>query len=137
MLARRILPVHDINKYTTGIFMYQCINDNIPELFDNFFQRNNIVHGHSTRQASDLHIPYARLDIRKSCLKVHGINLGNNILILVKQSPSLDIFKQWLWNYVIESKSVVQNESVTLSLDSIYYAFRKHTYFFCFFFNVL
>ena len=87
--------------------MYQCINDNIPEVFDNFFQRNNSVHGHNTRQADDLQVPYARLDIRKSCLKVHGANLWNNIPILVKQSASLDIFKQQLRNYLIESKSVV------------------------------
>ena len=69
MFARRILSVNDINDYMTGIFMYQCINDNIPEVFDNFFQRNRSVHGHNTRQADDLHVPYARLDTRKSCLK--------------------------------------------------------------------
>ena len=107
MFARRILSVNDINDYMTGIFMYQCINGNIPEVFDNFFQRNNSVHGHNTRQANDLHVPYARLDIRKSCLKVHGANLWNNIPVLVKQSPSLDIFKQRLRNYLIDSKSVV------------------------------
>ena len=87
--------------------MYQCINDNIPGVFDNFFQRNNCVHGHNTRQADDFHVPYARLDIRKSCLKVHGADLWNNIPVLVKPSPSLDIFKQQLRNYLTESKSVV------------------------------
>ena len=69
MFARRIHSVNDINNYMTGIFMYQCINGNIPEVFDNFFQRNNSVHGHNTRQADDLHVPYARLDIRKSVSK--------------------------------------------------------------------
>ena len=99
MFARRILSVNDINNYMTGIFMYQCINDNIPEVFDNFFQRNNSVHDHNTRQADDLHVPCAILEIRKSCLKVHGANLWNNIPVLVKQSPSLSIFKQRLRNY--------------------------------------
>ena len=107
MFARRILSVNDINNYMTGIFMYQCINGNIPEVFDNFFQRNNSVHGHNTRQADDLHVPYARWHIRKSCLKVHGDNLWNNVSLLVKQSPSLAIFKQRLRNYLIDSKSVV------------------------------
>ena len=44
--------------------MYQYINDNISEVFDNFFQSNRSVHGHNTRQADDLHVPYARLHIR-------------------------------------------------------------------------
>ena len=83
------------------------INDNIPEVFDNFFQMNNSVHGHNTRQADDLYVPYARLDIRKSCPKVHGVNLWNNIPIPVKQSPSLDVFKQQLRDYLIESRPVV------------------------------
>ena len=66
MFARRILSVTDINIYMSGIFMYQCLNCSMPKVFDDFFQRNSDVHGHNTRQANDLHVPYARLDIRKS-----------------------------------------------------------------------
>ena len=61
----------------TGIFMYQCINGNTPKVFDNFSQRNNTVqvHGHNTRQADDdLCVPYARLDILKTCLKVDSVS---------------------------------------------------------------
>ena len=48
MFASRILSVNDINNNMTGIFMYQCINGNTPEVCDNFFQRNNDVHSHDT-----------------------------------------------------------------------------------------
>ena len=35
--ARRILSVNEISKYMMGIFMYQCLNCSVPDLFDNFF----------------------------------------------------------------------------------------------------
>ena len=107
MFARRILSVTDINLYMSGIFMYQCLYCSIPRVFDDFFQRNNDVHGHNTRQANDLHVPYARLDIRKFYFKVHGANIWNNTPILTRQSPSLDVFKQRLRHHLIESKSIV------------------------------
>ena len=106
MFARRILSVTDINLYMSSIFMYQCLNCSIPKVFDDFFQRNNDVHGHNTRQANDLHVPCARLDIRKFCFKVHGANIWNNTPILIRQSPSVDVFKQRQWHHLIESKSI-------------------------------
>ena len=112
MFARRILSVTDINLYMSGIFMYQCLYCSIPRLSDDFFQRNNDVHGHNTRQANDLHVPYARLDIRKFCFKVHGANIWNNTPILIRQSPYLDILKQRLRYHLIESKSIATRVSM-------------------------
>ena len=109
MYAMRLLSVNDINQYMTAIFRYQCLHFNTPNVFNNFFQKNNTLHGHDTRQTDDLHVPYARLDIRKFCFKIHGANTWNNIPILIKQSPSLDVFKQRLRHHLIESKSVVHS----------------------------
>ena len=145
MFARRILSVTDINLYMSGIFMYQCLYCSIPRLFDDFFQRNNDVHGHNTRQANDLHVPYARLDIRKFCFKVHGANIWNSTSILIRQSPSLDVFKQRLRPHLIESKSIVHpavnwtvpmNETITYyptPYDDIEKAYNTFIFYFYFF----
>ena len=109
MFAMRLLSVNGINQYMTAILMYQCLHCNTPNVFNNFFQKNNTLHGHDTRQADHLHVPYARLDIRKFCFKIHGANTWNNIPIIIKQSPSLDVFKQRLRHHLIESKSVVHS----------------------------
>ena len=106
MFASRMLSVNDINNYMTGIFMYQCINGNTPEVFDICF-KGTMMCIVMTRNANDLHVPYARLDIRKTCIKVHGANTWNDIPIPIKQSPSLDVFKRQLRNYLIESKSAI------------------------------
>ena len=125
MFAGRILSVTDLNLYMSGVFMYQCLNCSIPKVFDDFFQRNNDVHGHNTRQANNLHVPYARLDIRKFCFKLHGAKFWNDTPILIRQSPSLDVFKLWLRHHLSESKSIVHpaanwtvpmNETITQHL---------------------
>ena len=94
MFAMRLLSVNDIKHYMTGIFMYQCLNCNTPQVFKDFFQENDILHGHDTRQSNDLHVPYARLNVRKFCFKIHGANTWNNIPILIKQWQSLDVKKK-------------------------------------------
>ena len=69
MFAMRLLSVNDINQYMTAIFMYQCLNCNTAQVFNDFFQKNNILHDHDTRQANDLHVPNARLNVRKFFLR--------------------------------------------------------------------
>ena len=106
MFAMRLLSVNDINQYMTAIFMYQCLNCITPQVFNDFFQKNNTLHDHDTRQSNDLHVPYARLTVRKFCFKIHGASTWNNIPILIKQSQSLDVFKKQLRHHLIGSKSI-------------------------------
>ena len=61
--ANKVLNIYDINDYIIGIFMYECLHGNIPDIFRNYFQRNTDVHDHNLRNVNDL--PYGRLDIRK------------------------------------------------------------------------
>ena len=37
-IAYRILDVTDINTYIFGIFMYDCMNENVPNSFQFFFR---------------------------------------------------------------------------------------------------
>ena len=91
--ANTILNVSDINDYIIGIFMYECLYGNIPDIFRNNFQRNADVHDPNVRNANDLHVPYGRLDIRKFSIKIAGANLWNSLSSLVKNSHSIHIFK--------------------------------------------
>ena len=79
MYANKMLSVTNINMYLTGIFMYQCVNKETPELFLNFFCTNSDFHDHDTRHAADLYVPYGRLDIRKFSIIIHGANVWNSI----------------------------------------------------------
>ena len=103
------LPAEYYRLMTSTItwLVYSCTSASmvIPPKYLTFFLRNNDVHGHDTRHANDLHVPYARLDIWKTFIKIHGANTWNDIPISIKQSPSLEVFKRQLRNYLTESKS--------------------------------
>ena len=103
MAANNLLSVTDINVYMTCIFAYQCLHDNIPN-FHIFYVYNSDIHAQNTRQASDLHVTHDRLDVRRASMKTHGANIWNSILLCVKESTSIEIFKQQLRKYLIDQK---------------------------------
>ena len=105
--ANKILNVSDINDYIIGIFMYECLYGNIPDIFRNYFQRNADVHDHNLRNANDLYVPYGRLDIRKFSIKIAGANLWNSLPPLIKNSQSIHIFKKNMRHYLIERKRYI------------------------------
>ena len=74
LTANRLTSLSNINMYMTCIFVYQCLNGSVPDIFNDFYTSNWNIHGRDTRQASDLHVPYWRLDIRQNSMKIHGAN---------------------------------------------------------------
>ena len=103
MAANNLLSVTDINVYMTCVIVYQCLHDNIPN-FHNSYVNNSDVHAQNTRQASDLHVTYDRLDVRRASMKTHGANIWNSISMCAKESTSIEIFKQRLRKYLIDQK---------------------------------
>ena len=104
IVANRILNVYDISSYISGILMYECMCDNVPSSLHDFFQTNNDVHSHATRYASDIHVPYGGLDIRRFSFKISGTNLWNSLPELLKKSNNIHLFKRNLRNYLNDVK---------------------------------
>ena len=65
--------------------------------------RDRNVHQHNIRNADELCIPYARLDVRKFSLKISGAKLWNVLPNYMKVSSSLDMFKQNLRKHLIDN----------------------------------
>ena len=101
--ANKLLNVCDINSYTIGIFMYQFVNGNLPDIFNGFFVRNRNVHQYNVRNADELYVPYARLDVRKFSLKISGAKLWNILPTYIKESSSLDMLIQNLRKHLIDN----------------------------------
>ena len=106
--ANRLLETSDINTYITGTFMYRFVNDNLPDIFEGFCVRNRDrnVHQYNVRNADELYVPYARLDIRKFSIKISGAKLWNVLPNYIKESSSVAVFKQNLRNYLIDNMIV-------------------------------
>ena len=101
MYANKMLSVNSINTYLMGIFMYQCIHQEVPEIFLNLFQTNDDVHDYNTCQSQQLHVPYGRLDVRRFSFKVHGAHVWNTIPDHIKNVQTIHTFKQLLRNHLI------------------------------------
>ena len=105
--ANKILSVTQINTYMVGTYMYKCLNESVPQFLRNYFTRNNSIHEYSTRGANEIHVPFGRLDIRNFSIRIHGAKVWNSLPSFVKQSRSLELFKNTLRNYLFFSESVL------------------------------
>ena len=57
----QILDLYKINSYLTCLFMFRYYNlQNLPEMFENYFSKNNEFHSYNTRSSSLLHKTYKR-----------------------------------------------------------------------------
>ena len=85
--------------------MYQFVKGNPPDIFNGFFVRNRDrnVHQYNVRNADELYVRYARLDVRKFSLKISGAKLWNVLPTYIKESSSLDMFKQNLRKHLIDN----------------------------------
>ena len=102
LVDNKVLSVHEINVYIVGIFMYKYCNDDVPDIFNDFFQRNSELLNRNTRQSNDFHVRFARLDVRKFSLKIHGATTWNEISMYIKHVSSVDVFKQMLRKHLID-----------------------------------
>ena len=85
LMANRLMSLSNINMYMTSIFVYQCLNGCVPDIFNDFYTCNRNIHGHDTPQASYLHVPYGRLDIRqKTAWKYMEQICGTQFQIMLK-----------------------------------------------------
>ena len=96
-----ILSLKLINMYLVGMFMYQCLNRNVPNSFCEYFTLNNDIHNHNTRQLYQLHVPKWRLNIRKWAFSIYGANLWNSLPSDVRNAKSYPIFKSKLRKYLL------------------------------------
>ena len=105
--ANKILNIKYINFYVVSVFMYNCVSSQLPGVFTDFCVPNNEFHRHDTRNANDLYVSFARLDIRKLSVRINGPNSWNALPYVVKQSSSISTFKYrlkntlWVWNVAL------------------------------------
>ena len=102
--ANGILNVYDLNVNVVAVFMYRCLFEPVTDVSDNHFCTNRDVHGWKTRNADALYVPYGRLDVRRSSIKVHNSDLWNTLPPFIHNSESSNVFKIRIRNYLIVRK---------------------------------
>ena len=96
----RRLTIFDIYKLQLATFMYSNIHGLSRNIFQDPFQTNFHFHSVTTRSSSNIHIPFARTNIRKNTLSIAGPSLWNTIPVYIKSSLSLLSFKLSFKNWL-------------------------------------
>jgi len=64
-----ILPLHRLNDFQVGCFMYRCMNALLSNHFCNMFTKNADLHSYKTRNRDSVHMTTCRLTLRKHTIR--------------------------------------------------------------------
>lgn len=99
-----ILPVHSINDLQLACFVYQCVNNQLPDYFCHMFKKNSDIHAYNTRQKDNLHYSNRSLRIRACTVRFAGVTLWNSLNQIVELQLANNVhafrrvYKNWLLN---------------------------------------
>ena len=65
----KIMKLNELYVYAVQLMLYKYHHSELPEIFDDFFIRNNAVHSHNTRQQYGLHVLFVRTNQASSILE--------------------------------------------------------------------
>ena len=90
-----ILKFVDVNIYLTMLFMFRVHNNMVPDQFQMMFNYNRDIHPYVTRQSNHLHIPMAKTNLGKKCIRYHGSVIWNKVIKLnIPTDTSEAVFKR-------------------------------------------
>ena len=98
----KILKVKDIHNYLITIFMFKYTEGSLPRIFDSFFQINQSIHLHHTRQSSHFHCPIYKSRAGNEFLKKSGVNIWNNIVLNSRNIYKIGVLKTLTREEILE-----------------------------------
>jgi hypothetical protein len=98
----RILRLPDTYTYSTMTFMFKYTNNMMPVSLNGLFQKNNAVHSHNTRGASNLRIPRIRTLLAEKFITYTGVKLWNSLYPKINSTGKISNFKYNLITLLIK-----------------------------------
>ena len=98
-----ILSLQQINKFQTGVFVYNVTKGKYPQVLSDLFIQNSSIHSHYTRRHTNLHIIRCNSKMKEFSIKHHGVEVWNDTPPPIK-NYSLCMFKKHLKLYYINSQ---------------------------------
>ena len=97
----QILRLPDIHKNSIGIFMFKFQNGLFPDIFNDFFIKNNELHTHHTRNAAKLRVPSVKTHIASKFIRNTGVSFWNRLENEIVVNHKIGTFKRLLKTYII------------------------------------
>lgn len=108
----KVLKVNQIYLYFVHIFVLKYRYNALPPIFDDFFERNEGIHEHNTRNKHLFRMPLIRLDIRKRMIRSTGVLIYNYISQCISLDDEVDcsfsLFKSNLKTLIIDNDLSLQ-----------------------------
>ena len=105
----KILKIGDLYLFHLGQFMYNYNRNTLPHIFDGMFPKNQSFHKYPTRQSNEYHLPFFRTILGKNTFIYNGPKYWNSLSDDIKESPSLNSFKNKLKLSLLKFYSNVHN----------------------------
>jgi len=102
----KVLTIHNINYYCTGVFMFKYFKGLLPDLFAKMFVKQRDLHVHNTRNNQFYTLPICKTERKKNSISYFGAYFWNeNILkkqIAVEKIHTIFTFKKILRNQLYD-----------------------------------
>jgi hypothetical protein len=97
----RIMRLPELYTYSTMLFMYKYMHNMMPESLEYLFQKNNDVHDHNTRGASNLRVRKIRTQMAEKFITSSGVRLWNTLSRKIDPTLKIGNFKYCLTTLLI------------------------------------
>lgn len=88
-----ILKLEDTFRYLVGVFMFQFNENNLPNVFTNYFTKNRSGNRYRTRYTNMYRMPLYHTKLGSLGLRKQGVIIGNDLYLVINKCKSLNIFK--------------------------------------------
>ena len=106
----KVLDMFSINSFSVATFMYSYHHNLLPSSFRDLFLSSNQGHQYETRLASQYRPNFCRTNIKQFSIlyggPIRGPKIWNSLPVSLISFPSIFVFKKFLKNYLIDSRSV-------------------------------
>ena len=97
------LNLRNLYIYCAQIFLYKHHQKTLPEVFSHFFEMNNTVHDHYTRQEKHSHVPLYKSLQKSKCLRCSGVKINNYMVEHMSYNCSYFSFKYVLRKHLLRN----------------------------------
>lgn len=103
------LSISQMIKYNALIYIYKMLNDQLPKYLAKNLIRTNTLHNRLTRQNNEynLRLPNYSTNFTQKNIFYNGVKLFNELPNEIKQSQSLNIFKEKCKKYIMENYEIL------------------------------
>ena len=85
------------------IFMFKYNHNDLPNMFDNFFEKNSEIHSHNTRSQNLFRPPAVNSALSSRIVRYSGVRINNYLKKYLSLDCSLVSYKATLKSFIIDN----------------------------------